>query len=209
LSGSGWSVVAAVAGVVAVIVTVGYGEIQRRLARRQLLLAQEQAELQPKLEVSEMQLITLRDAGLDDGYIVSYQQAKVQRELDIQQGVQPTSPPPPDRVLRFKLSNRGRVATTRVVGKLFLEPAYLQPPAMVLPTAGARHYGVSEELRDGYFVVRMSPLSEPLLPGDEPLTCDVGVCVRTAGQTTVIYEFVSAEGGTPSKGEVPLDVSLA
>lgn len=86
--GSGWSVVAAVAGVVAVIVTVGYGEIQRRLARRQLLLAQEQAELQPKLEVSEMQLITLRDAGLDDGYMVSYQQAKVQRELDIQQGVQ-------------------------------------------------------------------------------------------------------------------------
>ena len=47
-----WSVVAAVAGVLAVIVTIVYGEIERRLARRQLALAQEQAELRPSLEVS-------------------------------------------------------------------------------------------------------------------------------------------------------------
>jgi len=37
---------------IAVIVTVFYGEIERRLGRRQLVLAQEQAELQPKLSLS-------------------------------------------------------------------------------------------------------------------------------------------------------------
>ena len=47
-----WSVVAAIAGIVAVIVTIVYGEIQRRLARRQLMLAHEEAELRPKLVVS-------------------------------------------------------------------------------------------------------------------------------------------------------------
>ena len=47
-----WSVVAAIAGIVAVVVTIIYGEIQRRSARRQLRLAQEEAELRPKLVVS-------------------------------------------------------------------------------------------------------------------------------------------------------------
>jgi len=47
-----WSVVAAIAGIVAVGATIWYGERQLRLARRQLLLAQEEAQLRPKLEVS-------------------------------------------------------------------------------------------------------------------------------------------------------------
>src|SRR5215210_6983811 len=54
-----WSIVAAVAGVLAVIVTIIYGEITRRLAQRELVLTQrelshalEQAELRPKLEVA-------------------------------------------------------------------------------------------------------------------------------------------------------------
>ena len=47
-----WSVVAAVAGIVSVIVTVVYGEVQRRLSIRQLRLAQEEAGLRPKLTVS-------------------------------------------------------------------------------------------------------------------------------------------------------------
>jgi hypothetical protein len=47
-----WSVVAAIAGVVAVIVTVVYGEIERRTNRKQLRIAQEEAELRPRLSVS-------------------------------------------------------------------------------------------------------------------------------------------------------------
>jgi hypothetical protein len=83
-----WVAVAS-AGIAAlsVFVTVVYGEIQRRnqasqrrQSEEQLRLAREQAELQPKLEVSDMQLITLRDAGVPGDYIVSYQQASVQRE---------------------------------------------------------------------------------------------------------------------------------
>ena len=47
-----WSVVAAIAGIAAVVATIVYGEIQRRLAGRQLQLAQEEAQLRPKLSVS-------------------------------------------------------------------------------------------------------------------------------------------------------------
>jgi hypothetical protein len=47
-----WSVVAAIAGIVAVIVTILYGEVQRRIDRKQLRLAQEEAELRPKLVIS-------------------------------------------------------------------------------------------------------------------------------------------------------------
>jgi hypothetical protein len=43
--------VAAVAGIVAVLVTVVNGEVQRRLAQRQLTLAEEQAELRPELRL--------------------------------------------------------------------------------------------------------------------------------------------------------------
>jgi len=45
-------VVAAVAGIAAVIATIYYGEIQRRMDRRQLRLAQEEAELRPRLVIS-------------------------------------------------------------------------------------------------------------------------------------------------------------
>jgi len=47
-----WSIVAAIAGIVAVIVTIVYGEVQRRMDRKQLRLAQEEAELRPKLVIS-------------------------------------------------------------------------------------------------------------------------------------------------------------
>ena len=52
-----WSVVAAIAGIAAVITTIVYGEIQRRLARRQLRLAQEEAELRPKLVLSLKEVV--------------------------------------------------------------------------------------------------------------------------------------------------------
>jgi hypothetical protein len=47
-----WSVVAAIAGIAAVVATIVYGEIQRRMAGKQLRLAQEEAQLRPKLSVS-------------------------------------------------------------------------------------------------------------------------------------------------------------
>ena len=210
-----WEVATFWVAIASVLVTVIYGEIQRRGQARQrrqseeqLRLDREQAERRPVLEVSDMQLITLRDARVPGDYIVSYQQASVQRELDIQQGLEPTSPPPPNRVLRFNLSNRGRVAATDVVGRLFLNPAFLQPPAMLLPMPIACPYVVSEEPNDGYFVVSMARQQEPLLPGD-PLVCDVAVRVRAGGQTTVGYEFVSAEAGVPAKGEMSLEVPSA
>jgi hypothetical protein len=212
-----WVAIASAAiAAVSVLVTFIYGEIQRRgqasqrrQSEEQLRLAREQAERQPVLVVSDMQLITLRDARVPDDYIVSYQQARVQRDLDIQQGLEPTSPPPPNRVLRFNLSNRGRVAATDVVGKLSLDPAFLQPPAMLLPTPIACPYVVSEEQNDGYSVVSMARQQEPLLPGGDPLVCDVAIRVRAGGQTTVGYEFVSAEAGAPAKGEMTLKVPSA
>jgi hypothetical protein len=212
-----WVAIASAAiAAVSVLVTIIYGEIQRRgqasqrrQSEEQLRLAREQAEQRPVLMISDMQLITLRDARVPDDYIVAYQQASVQRELDIQQGLEPTSPPPPDRVLRFNLSNRGRVAATDVIGKLFLNPAFLQPPAMLLPTPIACPYVVSEEKNDGSFVVSMARQREPLLPGGDPLVCEVAVRVRVGGQTTVGYEFVSAEASAPAKGEVPLEVARA
>lgn len=52
-----WSVVAAIAGIAAVIATIVYGEIQRRSARRQLRLAQEEAELRPMLVVNLKEVV--------------------------------------------------------------------------------------------------------------------------------------------------------
>ena len=70
MRGVSWSVVAAVAGILAVIVTIIYGEIERRLARRQLALAQEQAELQPRLKVTlpERQLSYQWPIPIPEGY---------------------------------------------------------------------------------------------------------------------------------------------
>jgi hypothetical protein len=45
-------IIAAVVGVIAVVVTIYYGEVERRLARRQLVLAEEQAKQRPSLEVT-------------------------------------------------------------------------------------------------------------------------------------------------------------
>jgi hypothetical protein len=214
-----WVAVATVvAAAGSVLATVVYGEIQRRgqasqrrQSEEQLRLAREQAERRPVLVVSDMQLITLQDAGVPGDYIVSYQQASVQREQNIQEGREPTSSPspPPNRVLRFRLSNRGRVAATHVGGEIFLDPAFLQPPAMLLPTPIACPYAVSEEPIDGYFEVSIARQQEPLLPGSDPLVCDVAVRVRAGGQTTVGYEFVSAEAGIPAKGEQALEVLSA
>jgi hypothetical protein len=47
-----WSVVAAIAGIAAVVMTIWYGERQLRLARRQLELAEEQVKQRPSLEVT-------------------------------------------------------------------------------------------------------------------------------------------------------------
>ena len=47
-----WSVVAAIAGIAAVLVTIYYGEVQRRMDSRVLRLAPEEAELRPKLVLS-------------------------------------------------------------------------------------------------------------------------------------------------------------
>ena len=52
-----WAIVAAIAGIVSVIVTVIYGEVQRRLARKQLRLAQEEAELRPELVISLREVV--------------------------------------------------------------------------------------------------------------------------------------------------------
>jgi hypothetical protein len=52
-----WSVVAAIAGIAAGVVPIWYGERQLRLERRQLLLAQEEAELRPELAVSLREVV--------------------------------------------------------------------------------------------------------------------------------------------------------
>ena len=70
-------------------------------------------------------------------------------------------------------------------------------------------YAVGEETKDGYFVVRTQRLPHPLLTADEPVTFDIAVCVRATGRTSVRYEFVSAEAGTPARGEVRLEGSQA
>jgi hypothetical protein len=199
-------IVAAAVSVVAVVVTIVYGEIERRLARSQLALAKEQAELRPELVVSDMQLLGLLEAGVPEEYVQSYEVSKVQRDLECERGVEPSGPPPPDHVLRFNLSNRGRVAATHVVGRIYLRAAHLQPPAMVLQSARFG-YAVSKETTDGYFVVHTQRLPDPLLTAEEPVTFDIAVCVRATARTSVRYEFVSAEGGPPAKGEASLEVA--
>jgi hypothetical protein len=61
--------VAAVAGIVAVLVTVVNGEVQRRLAQRQLTLAEEQAELRPELRLSAAYSITGKTMRHADGVL--------------------------------------------------------------------------------------------------------------------------------------------
>jgi hypothetical protein len=45
-------IIAAIVGIIAVVVTIYYGEVERRLARRQLALAEEQAKQRPSLDVT-------------------------------------------------------------------------------------------------------------------------------------------------------------
>jgi len=68
-----------------------------------------------------MQLLTLQDAGLSDDDVYSYEREKVERELARHRGESVTSPPPPEKILRFKLFNRGKVAATHMVGWLYFE----------------------------------------------------------------------------------------
>jgi hypothetical protein len=61
-----WSVVAATAVIAAVAATIYYGEIQRRMDRKQLRLAQEEVELRPKLSVTLREVVYQnrpKDAG--------------------------------------------------------------------------------------------------------------------------------------------------
>jgi hypothetical protein len=143
-----------------------------------------QAALRPELEVSDVQLLGWREAGL------------------------PEDPPPPaDKVLRFRLSNRGRVAATGVRGRFFFPSARLQPVKVSLPTERF-DYTIREETAAGHFIVRLG-YPRTLFPDDRTLASDIAVSVRSAGRTSISYELVSAEGGPPSRGEVSLEVTPA
>jgi hypothetical protein len=166
-----------------------YAKRAARVSEEELVLAREQAELRPKLEVTNVQLLGLREAGVPEDY------------------AQPPSAPPPDKVLRFKFSNRGTVAATGVRGRFFFPAAHLQPVKVSLPTERFP-YTIRDELRAGHFVVRLG-YSRTLFPDEETLSSDIAVSVRGAGRTSIRYELVSAEGGSPSEGELSLEVPQA
>jgi hypothetical protein len=199
-----WSLLVAVVALLLGIVTLVYAIRATRASERELELAEEQAALRPELEVCDVQLLGLRESEIAEPYVISYEQEKVQRELDRERGVQPTGPPPPDMVLRFKLANRGRAAATQAQARLYFDSAYLEPLNRSLDAARFNPT-ISEEPEAGRFRVRLG-YPRTLFPGDETLSSDIAVSVRAAGKTSVRYELVSAEGGPPSKGAVGLEV---
>jgi hypothetical protein len=163
------------------IVTLVYAIRATRASERELELAEEQAALRPELEVFDAQLLELREAEIPEPYVLSFEQEKVQRELDRRErGVQPTGIPPPDVVLRFKLVNRGSVAATQVQAQLYFDSAYLEPVNRSLPTTRFNPT-IREEPEAKRFRVRLG-YPRTLFPDDETLSSDIAVSVRTAGK---------------------------
>lgn len=115
-----WAVVATIAGIVSVIVTLIYGEVQRRLARKQLRLAQEEASLRPKLT------ITVRDV------VFHYR---------------PENPGSPlvQAAVVFDVANDGRSAAHNVRCEIRLDERNLEPDDMHGPNHDffAAHIGPS------------------------------------------------------------------
>jgi hypothetical protein len=113
--GMNWSVVAAIAGIAAVVVTIWYGQRQVRLAREQLRLAQEEAELRPKLAVS-LKTVQYQPRPPDAGW-------------------------PHDKLaLVFKVANNGRSAANSVRCEVHLDERCFAPDEMNL-VAGSGEYG--------------------------------------------------------------------
>ncbi len=99
-----WSVVAAIASIVAVIVTIVYGEVERRLARRQLELAEEQATQRPSLEVSVLR-----------------RQFQYQWPIPIPNGYMR------DGHLLFEIKNTGRTAAHNIECRFEFDTEHLEP----------------------------------------------------------------------------------
>jgi hypothetical protein len=102
---SWWSVVAAIAGILAVLVTIVYGEVQRRMAGRQLRLAQEEAELRPEVVIS-LRTVVYHPRPRDPG--TQY----------------------PHAALVFNVTNDGRSAAHNVNCEVSLDERHLIPDDM-------------------------------------------------------------------------------
>jgi hypothetical protein len=100
-----WSVVAAIAGIAAVLVTIYYGEIQRRMDSRVLRLAQEEAELRPKLVIS-LRAVVYHHRPRDPG--TQY----------------------PHAAIVFNVTNDGRSAAHNVLCEISLDEKHLIPDDM-------------------------------------------------------------------------------
>jgi hypothetical protein len=105
---SWWSVVAAIAGILAVLVTIVYGEVQRRMAGRQLRLAQEEAELRPEVVIS-LRTVVYHPRPRDPG--TQY----------------------PHAALVFNVTNDGRSAAHNVNCEVSLDERHLIPDDMYGP----------------------------------------------------------------------------
>lgn len=144
--GMNWSVVAAIAGILAVIVTIAYGEIQRRMAGKQLRLAQEEAELRPKL------LVSLRPP--------------------LYQPRPPDAGWPHDKVaLVFDITNEGRSAAHNVRFEVDLDEQHFAPDEMnmVAPMNPTPRLGPSESVP---YQVNVDVLSYGPTEAHYTCTCD-------------------------------------
>jgi hypothetical protein len=133
----------------AVVATVIYGEIQRRISRKQLTLAEELNAARPVLELTKASFLWPRSGETVENirlvWAIRKQREMLQSEREIPSDIMRTiavaqsqdrskyeaavnyDGPLPDTQLSLLLTNRGKVAASEVTGWIYFNPEHIQP----------------------------------------------------------------------------------
>lgn len=201
------SAVAAVAAVVGVWLSVRHNrqrgrerDEDRRLVEEQLALARQQSEMQPRLRVRSVRLLSPRDweaveGSVDPRWISGLRNLRENiKKADllaiatafIQQG-RLMERSAGDKVVVVEIGNEGKTAAHLTTGWVYLDASRLEPTN---PSGGPDVRRESGEYR---VAVVGDERAKTVLP-HRAVSLPVHVAVLSPGDTPIRYDFVSSEG---------------
>ncbi len=186
----------------AVVVTILYGEIERRgrrkqeelarrhhqeqqeVAQKQLKLATEQTE-RPILEIN-MSLLELRN--------IEALTKTVRKQIGAVRRAKYTGPPP-DKIVQVNVANSGKVAAYEVTGWLTFDAAYWEPLPYFTGDVEIDEIHFIGDVSDGLARKRVQVGGQDSIlratPNDS-LSFFVALSVHSSGRTKIFYDFTAA-----------------
>lgn len=210
----------------AVVATIIYGEIQRRLAQEQLRLTREQAALRPKLVIEG---VLLDDLESIPGLLERVREAEEDQRAEAEEERERNRPMSdtdrlaweikhrrrgsgekyrgalPDKVLKVRVRNGGTVTAVSVEATVLLQASYLEPLEYF---TGVKVTLSADDENDPYaaYIVDLGGRDLDIAPGPTYRDLLVAVRVLSAGTTRVFSTLATATTSTERSTELEIPV---